>query len=334
MGSPIKVNSSFKLDNVKQLSKSLNIAVLHNLILSQEELDKIEVIHSVRLNPIDLSLDTFHDLFYSTSAKYFSIKKAYSNIDLINFKSQTYASTNHNKIHLSLHDQLLQAYGLLHNLDPENISSSKKIKLSKEVYHLQSLIKISGTQSTLSWSEVIHNLLENNIVERSCNALSHADVSFEIDVNIYSKALNVWISVVFTFNTKLPGFVNLYEGTNCSNELIKSYNSSEQSIKPFYSSISNKKFTIDSDSETESDNGLQHLNDLDDKNLEAEKQEDIDEKNNYLETFKNDLENEELPYLEGDEDSTIYTVNNELLNKIKNVKFQSDDGSIATWIKE
>jgi len=330
MGPLIKENSSFKLDSVKQLSKSLNIAVLHNLILSQEELENIEVIHSIRLNPIDLSLDTFHDLFYSTSAKYFSIKKTYSNIDVINFKTHTYASTNHNKIYFSLHDQFLQAYGLLHNIDPENISVLKKIKLSKEVFDLQSLTKISGTQSTLSWAEVINNLLESNIVERSSNALSQAEVSFEIDANIYSKALNVWTNVVFIFNTKLPGFVNVYEGTNPSNELIKSYNSLEQSIKPFYSSITNKKFTLDSDSETDSENGLP----LDDKILELEKQEEINEKNNYLETFKNDVENEELPYLEGDEDSTIYTVNNELLNKIKNVKFQSDGASIATWIKE
>lgn len=329
MSPQIKVNGSFKLDNVKQLSKSLNIAVLHNLVLSQEELENIEVIHSIRLNLFDLPLETFHDLFYSTPGKYFSIKKAYSNIDLINFKTYNYASTNYNKIPFSLHDQLLQAYGLLHNLDPENISALKKINLSKEVFKIQSLPKISGTQNALDWDQVIHTLLENNIVERSSNALSQADVSFEITANIYSKALDVWISVIFTYRTKLHGFTNVHEGTNCSNELIKSYNYLEQSTKPFYSSISNKKFTLDSDSETESDNGLP----LDDKILEPEKK-DNNEKNNYLETFKNHLENEELPYLEGDEDSTIYTVNHELLNKIKNVKFQSDEGSIATWIKE
>jgi hypothetical protein len=327
---PIKENSSFKLDNVKQLSKSLNVAVLHNLVLSQEELEKIDISHLIRLNPFDLPLETFHDLFYSTPSKYFSIKKAYSNIDLINFKTYNYASTNYNKIPFSLHDQLLQAYGLLHNLDPENINALKKINLSKEVFKIQSLSKISGTQNALDWDQVIHNLLENNIVERSCNSLSQADVSFEITTNVYSKALDVWMSVIFTYRTKLDGFSNVHEGTNCSNELIKSYNSNEQSIKPFYSSITNKKFTLDSDSETESESGLP----LDDKNLELEKQEDINEKNNYLETFKNELENEELPYLEGDEDSTIYTVNNELLNKIKNVKFQSDGGSLATWIKE
>jgi hypothetical protein len=327
---PIKENCTFKLDNVKHLSKSLNVAVLHNLVLSQEELEKIYISHSIKLNPFDLPLETFHDLFYSTPSKYFSIKKAYSNIDLINFKTYNYASTNYNKIPFSLHDQLLQAYGLLHNLDPENINALKKINLSKEVFKIQSLSKISGTQNALDWDQIIHNLLENNIVERSCNALSQADVSFEITANIYSKALDVWMSVLFTYRTKLDGFSNVHEGTNCSNELIKSYNSNEQSIKPFYSSIANKKFTLDSDSETESESGLP----LYDKNLEPEKQEDINEKNNYLETFKNDLENEELPYLEGDEDSTIYTVNNELLNKIKNVKFQSDGGSIATWIKE
>ena len=342
----LKENGPFKTDNVKQLSKSFNIAVLHNLSLDEDELNNIEIKHSTKLNPIDLPLDIFLDLFYNTHSKYFSIKKANAHNDLITFNKQSYSSNNHNKIRFSLNDQLLHTYSLHHNIDVENINPLNKIKLNKETFILQSLSKMYGTQITLDWDQVIHSLLENNYIVRSSNALSVATVSFEVTANVFSKSLNVWSSVVFTYRTKLNGFSNVCEGNNNLNEVIKSYNCSEQSSKPFYSSVYNKKFISDHDYEIESDNGINHGKDShsDSDSLEQEPEQEPEPepepkksevkkiekpKKHHLETLK-ELEDEDLPDL--DDNSIIYTINSELLDKINNVKNQSDE-SVCTWLK-
>ena len=64
-------------------------------------------------------------------------------------------------------------------------------------------------------------MIENNIIERSSNPLSMADVSLEVTTNIYSKALKVWTSVLFTYRTKLDGYVNVSDGGSYSNDIIK-----------------------------------------------------------------------------------------------------------------
>ena len=339
----LKENGPFKTDNMKQLSKSFNVAVLHNLVLSEEEISEIEIHNLVKLNPIDLPLDIFLDLFYNTHSKYFSIKKSNVHNDLISFNRQTYSSNHHNKIRFSLVDNLLHTFSLKNNVDVESISSIQKIFVNKESFHLQSLSKLSGSQITLDWDQVIHSLLENNHIVRSNNALSVANVSFEVIANVFSKHLNVWSSVVFTYRTKLNGFSNVCEGNNQLNEVIKSYSCNEHHhSKPFYSTMNHKKFS-DYESESDSDNGV-HDNEDCSLNVEQEQEPEPEpepephhkhnhkndkKEHKHLETLK-ELENEDLPDL--DENSVIYTINNELLNKIHNVKNQSDE-SVCTWMK-
>ena len=318
---PLKENGIFRTENTKHLTKSFNIAVLFNLILSEEERDKIEIANLVKLNPIDLSLETFFELFYNTYGKYFTIKKSYNNIDVICFNKQTYPSNNSYKNRFSLNDQLLHSYELLNDVDVENISSSKKITVNQEAFKLQSLSNINGSLVALDWDQVIQGLIENNIIERSSNPLSIADVSLEVTTNIYSKALKVWTSVLFTYRTKLDGYVNVSDGGSYSNDIIKPYSNEV----PFYSSIYNKKINLEDDYEVESYNGNDEIS----VDLEIKKE---DEKKNYSETLK-ELENESLPHLDYDENSVIYTINHELLNKINSIKNESD-ASVNTWLKD
>jgi len=340
---PLKENSTFKTNNVKQMSKSFNIAVLHNLILNQEKLQEIEILNVVNLNPIDISLDHFLDLFYSTHSKYFSIKKSNRFNDLITFNKQYYSSTNHHKNRFSLVDQQLHTYSLKHNIDVENINSLHKVLLHKEIFNLQSLSKLSGSQISLDWDQVISSLIENNYIVPSCNPLSVANVSFEVTANVFSKSLNVWSSVVFTYNTKLNGFKNVSECCDQFNESVKSYSHcSQEFIKPFYSSNHPQhNFVMDNEYEGESDNGVSHSkanSDSDEHSLEPEPVENVhhvvenklDNKQKHLETLK-ELEDEDLPDLD-DETSVIYTINNELLEKIKHFKNNSNE-SICTWEK-
>jgi hypothetical protein len=329
---PLKENGPFKTDNLKQLAKSFVIGVLHNLVLTEEELEKLEVANVIRLNPIDLSLETFHRLFYDTHTKYFTINNANSHNDLILFNKQTYSSNHHHKVRYSVNDQLLHSYSLAHNVDVENINPVKKIKLSKESFQIQSLGKLYGSQYGHDWDHVIHALIEGNHIKRSSNALSFVVVPFEIHVNIFSKSLNVWTSVVFVYRVKLNGYVNDKED---SNDLINSYSQSS-SEKPFYTSGFQANDFAMNDYDEDSDNGANQLkssnSDNDEQLLEHELNElpiEENKKKATLETLKEQDEDED-EYL--DENSVIYTINNDLLNKINQAKHDTDE-SICTWLK-
>jgi hypothetical protein len=320
----LKENGPFKTDNLKQLTKSFVLAVLHNLVLTEEESEKLEFANVIRLNPIDLSLETFHRLFYDTHSKYFTINNANSHNDLILFNKQTYSSNHNHKIRYSVNDQLLHAYSLVNNVDVENIHPIKKIKLCKEAFQIQSLGKLYGSQYGHDWDHVIHALIEGNHIKRSSNALSFVIVPFEIHSNIFSKSLNVWTSVVFNYRVKLNGYVTDKED---SNDLIHSYSQSS-SEKPFYTSgYQSNHFGIN-DYDADSDNGL--INQLKSNNSDNDEQslepvEETNKKTVTLETLK-----EEDEYL--DENSIIYTVNNDLLDKINKAKLNTDE-SICTWLK-
>jgi hypothetical protein len=302
-----KENGPFKPENAKDITKSFDLAVLYNLELAQDEIDNIVLPNVIKLNTIDLCLDTFLSLFFNTYTKYFSINKANVYNDLILFNKQTYASNNNNKNHYSLNDQILHSYGILHNIDVENISFDKKILVNKEAFQLQSLSKLRGTLIALDWDQVIQALIENKYILRSPNPLSVATVVFNIAANVFSKSLKVWTTVIFPYRTKLNGYKNVGE-----DEHIKPYSDvCSEPVKPFYSS-SYVDYEGDSDNGVSlskgSDNGESRVSFKSEKHVVLDVEEDLDE------------------------NSVIYTINDSLLNKINKIKNNSDE-SICTWLK-
>ena len=136
------------------------------------------------------------------------------------------------------------------------------------------------------------------------------------------------------------------ESNDQFNESVKSYSHcSDEFVKPFYSSNHPQhNFVMDNEYEGESDNGVSHskaLSDSDEHSLEPEQESEpmeiihhvvehkLDNKTKHLETLK-ELEDEDLPDLD-DETSVIYTINNELLDKIKH--FKNSNESVCTWEK-
>lgn len=110
----------------------------------------------------NFSQESFMNLFYNTNAGYFNVNPANASNPAICLSSQTYASSNSSSTtsnRFSLYQYLIKAYTNLKGITPNSLSNRILMLLQKECFVYQSLANIKGTTISLTWDELISNLV-------------------------------------------------------------------------------------------------------------------------------------------------------------------------------
>jgi hypothetical protein len=110
----------------------------------------------------NFSQASFMNLFYNTNAGYFNVNPANASNPAICLSSQTYASSNSTNVtsnRFSLYQYLLKAYCNLKGISPNSMSNRILMLLQKECFVYQSLANVKGTCISLTWDELISNLV-------------------------------------------------------------------------------------------------------------------------------------------------------------------------------
>jgi hypothetical protein len=111
--------------------------------------------------------DSFMNLFYTTNAGYFNINPTNVNNPSVCLSSQSYASSNSlsgTSNTFSLYQYLLKAYCNQKGITVNDISSRILMLLQKECFIYQSLANVKGSAISLSWDELISNLVASGIM--------------------------------------------------------------------------------------------------------------------------------------------------------------------------
>lgn len=111
--------------------------------------------------------DSFMNLFYTTNAGYFNVNPTNVNNPAVCLSSQAYASSNSlagTSNTFSLFQYLLKAYTNQKGIHVNDISSRILMLLQKESFIYQSLANVKGSAISLSWDELISNLVASGIM--------------------------------------------------------------------------------------------------------------------------------------------------------------------------
>ena len=110
---------------------------------------------------------SFMNLFYTTNAGYFNVNPTNVNNPAVCLSSQSYASSNSlpgTSNTFSLYQYLLKAYTNQKGITVNDISSRILMLLQKETFVYQSLANIKGSAISLSWDELISNLVSSGVM--------------------------------------------------------------------------------------------------------------------------------------------------------------------------
>ena len=182
------------------------------------------------------SQDSFMNLFYTTNAGYFNVNPTNVNNPAVCLSSQSYASSNSlpgTSNVFSLYQYLLKAYCNQKGITVNDMSSRILMLLQKETFVYQSLANIKGSAISLSWDELISNLVASGIMIPATSAEVAAATQAAL---IYAVAANtanvvgadpfpVWVSPlpVPTPAGAVVGEIN--QTTNEFQALVASYTS-------------------------------------------------------------------------------------------------------------
>ena len=111
--------------------------------------------------------DSFMNLFYTTNAGYFNINPTNVNNPSVCLSSQSYASSNSlasTSNVFSLYQYLLKAYTNQKGITVNDMSSRILMLLQKETFIYQSLANVKGSAISLSWDELISNLVASGVM--------------------------------------------------------------------------------------------------------------------------------------------------------------------------
>ena len=115
----------------------------------------------------NFSQQSFMNLFYNTNAGYFNINTANTNNPAVCLSYQSYTSSNSSSTtsnKFSLYQYLLKAYSNLKGLTPNSLSNRILMLLQKECFVYQSLANVKGTTISLTWDELVSNLVMSGTV--------------------------------------------------------------------------------------------------------------------------------------------------------------------------
>ena len=151
----------------------------------------------------------FLNLFYATNAGYFNVNPANLNNSAIAFSSQTYSTSNSSTIQFSLYQYLLKAYLSSNNISRNDIDPRILILLKREVFQAESLADIQGTCVSLTWDNVISDLVSSGLIAKKGGSEQSAVVNLQVLLNYHSSVLNFDLQIIFNYLVSLDNYMNV-----------------------------------------------------------------------------------------------------------------------------
>lgn len=163
------------------------------------------VTNEIVLNPIEIGVTEFLDIFYYTSGGYFAVNPLNANNESVAFRSQTYTTNSSNNLPFSILEQIYKALAKQQNINVNNLSPRVRMLAIRESFMVQSLATSKGTYMGLAWDEVMHGILSTGVYIRSIQPAAVASVPLKIHYNYISQSLGVHLDMTFIYYVAIPG---------------------------------------------------------------------------------------------------------------------------------
>lgn len=187
----------------------IDMAYLSNKTFCNPKRD-LNIDSVIELDPYELSFLDFTTCFYYQSGGNFNINLANKSYKPLLLNHQTYTTTDSKKFYCNLYNACLKAYSTKNQISENTISPQIRIALANETFASQSLATSSGMQSALAWDTCLNILTSTGQMIYTGDTDHEARVVFKITYTYYSEALNVTISLVFIYKTRIPCYKNIY----------------------------------------------------------------------------------------------------------------------------
>lgn len=167
-----------------------------------------------------LTLEEFLNLFYATNAGYFNVNPTNIGNAAVNLSAQTYTSANtpgstagpgsRSTNSFSLYQELLKAYCYSKSINVNDLDPRIMLLLQKETFAVQSLANVKGTTIALGWDELVGSLQYSGLISiaDATHGANVAIVPFSVILNYHSFVLDIDLSIQFTYNVAMGGYVN------------------------------------------------------------------------------------------------------------------------------
>lgn len=207
------------LSALKTHNEETLVPVSHTHAVASIDLALLKNTHHLEEHEVDLITPLLkHDIcFLDFIACFFSSPGGAFNINLLNkcfspllLNTQYYAGINGSKSHWSLYAQCIKAYSSKHSIPENKIPASLRINLMKECFCKESLATNSHFQNALDYTQMINVLQTLGQIKFTGNTDHHATVIANIQYQFYSKSLDVCIAAIFSYQTGIPCYRNVY----------------------------------------------------------------------------------------------------------------------------
>ena len=215
--------------NYLQSDAVIDIAYLSNRL--NADIDSTDAV--ILLDPFDITFNDFISCFYYQSGGSFNINLGNKYFKPLLINNQVYTTTDGKKLFTNLYNLSLKTYSTKNQISENLINTQAKIRLANEAFGSQSLATTTGIQNALAWDVCLSTLESTGQIEYTGDSDDEAKVSFKVTYVYYSTVLGINISLVFTYNTPIPCYKQIFNNIQIlhENNYSKYENSSIENIK-------------------------------------------------------------------------------------------------------
>lgn len=192
--------------NYLQSEAVIDIAYLSNRL--NPNIDSTDAI--ILLDPFDINFNDFVACFYYQSGGSFNINTGNKYFKPLLINNQVYTTTDGKKQFTHIYNLCLKTFSSKNQISENLINTQVKIRLANEAFGSQSLATTTGIQNALAWDVCLSTLESTGQIEYTGDTDDEAKVSFKITYVYYSNVLGINISLVFTYNTQIPSYKQIF----------------------------------------------------------------------------------------------------------------------------
>ena len=194
-------------ENIQETSQlPSNNGVITLAVLSNLEFSKINSESDIQINLVghDLDYSDFLGTFFHNKCGAFNVNMHRTNWKLLVLNEQIYK--NHGTaFKFNLYEIHRNAYSMKYHVPKTQIPILKNLLLRKELHDSYSLTNIHKTQVAQNIHDTLEDAINDGILVKTGDLTKGSKVSFSIQLLHYSCVLGTTVSVIFTFNTVVPG---------------------------------------------------------------------------------------------------------------------------------
>lgn len=178
--------------NVKFFTNEVNVV---NILPYDSSVNFSQYFTSIMDNSGNISENTFYNHFYNVNGN-FCINQTIDKLSLNNLGNYVTQDGNY----FNLYQQITQVYAKANNISVSSIDLASLILLQKECNRLQSITNFLGSSYNLSFSDLMNNLVKNNILTTVGEVVS---VPLQITLIYYSCLLDTELNINIIYNVNM-----------------------------------------------------------------------------------------------------------------------------------